>query len=105
MEQNGYTVNVKNVENMATVKTRFNVPSKLYSCHTVIVDGYILEGHVPAADVARLLTERPDDIIGLAVPGMPVGSPGMTVEGVEPQAYNVIAFDSSGKTEIFSSYP
>ena len=105
MEQNGYTVNIKNVENMATVKNRFNVPPKLYSCHTVIVDGYILEGHVPADDVARLLTERPDDIIGLAVPGMPVGSPGMTIEGVEPQAYNVIAFDNAGNTEIFNSYP
>ena len=68
------------------------------------MDGYVIEGHVPIAEIERLLAERPD-IIGLAVPGMPVGSPGMEVEGAAPQPYNVIAFDKSGGTEVFASYP
>lgn len=68
------------------------------------MDGYVVEGHVPVAEIRRLLAERPD-IIGLAVPGMPVGSPGMEVEGSTPQPFEVIAFDKSGKTEVFASYP
>jgi hypothetical protein len=67
------------------------------------VDGYIVEGHVPAADIERMLTERPD-IAGLAVPGMPVGAPGMEVQGMDPEPYDVIAFDTSGKTSVFASY-
>jgi hypothetical protein len=79
-------------------------PIELQSCHTAIVDGYIIEGHVPLAEIERLVVERPD-IAGLAVPGMPVGSPGMEVEGVAPHPYDVIAFDKSGRTEVFASYP
>ena len=75
----------------------------LQSCHTAIVDGYIIEGHVPAADVKRLLSEKPD-ILGLAVPGMPIGSPGMEVAGTPAQAYEVIAFDKDGNTQVFSRY-
>ncbi len=67
------------------------------------MDGYIVEGHVPAADIERMLTERPD-IAGLAVPGMPVGAPGMEVQGMDPEPYDVIAFDTSGKTSVFASY-
>jgi hypothetical protein len=67
------------------------------------VDGYIIEGHVPIAEIERLIAERPD-ITGLAVPGMPLGSPGMEVEGVDPQPYDVIAFDKSGRTEVYGSY-
>jgi hypothetical protein len=104
MEQNGYTAQVEDVENLVAVKTRYQVPLQLQSCHTAIVDGYIIEGHVSVAEIERLLTERPD-IAGLAVPGMPVGSPGMEVAGAVPQPYEVIAFDESGKTEIFASYP
>jgi hypothetical protein len=73
------------------------------SCHTAIVDGYVIEGHVPAAEVERLLAERPD-VLGLAVPGMPAGSPGMEVEGVAPQPFNVVSFDAAGNTELFASY-
>jgi hypothetical protein len=65
------------------VKSRYQVPPELQSCHTAIVDGYIIEGHVPVAEIERLLTERPD-ITGLAVPGMPIGSPGMEVDGADP---------------------
>lgn len=89
---------------MSEVITRYQVPPDLQSCHTAIVDGYVIEGHVPAADIDRLLAERPQ-IAGLAVPGMPVGAPGMEVQGMEPQAYDVIAFDKQGKTSIYASYP
>jgi hypothetical protein len=104
MAQNGYTAKVEDVQDLADVKSRYQVPPQLQSCHTAIVDGYIIEGHVPVSEIERLVTERPD-IAGLAVPGMPVGSPGMEVEGVDPQPFDVIAFDKSGRTEIFASYP
>lgn len=67
------------------------------------MDGYIIEGHVSVAEISRLLAERPN-ITGLAVPGMPIGSPGMEVEGAAAQPYEVIAFDHSGETEVFASY-
>ena len=89
---------------MAEVKSRYHIPLQLQSCHTAIVNGYVIEGHVPVADIERLLAEQPD-IVGLAVPGMPVGSPGMEVAGVSPQPFAVIAFDKSGKTEVFATYP
>ena len=104
MEQNGYTAQVKGVQDLAAVKTRYQVPGELQSCHTAIVDGYIIEGHVPVTEIERLLIERLD-IVGLAVPGMPVGSPGMEVEGAALQSYEVIAFAQSGRTEIFANYP
>ncbi len=104
MEQNGYTVKVKDVGDLTEVKAEYHVPAELRSCHTAIVNGYVIEGHVPAAAVERLAAERPD-IVGLAVSGMPAGSPGMDVEGAKPQPFNVIAFDKSGKTEVFASYP
>ena len=104
MERHGHTVSVRDVQNLTAVKSQYQVPVQLQSCHTAIVDGYIIEGHVPVAEIERLLAERPD-ITGLAVPGMPVGSPGMEVEGAAPQPFDVIAFDNSGRTAIFASYP
>ena len=104
MELEGYTVQGEDVDNLVSVKNQYNVPVELQSCHTAIVDGYIIEGHVPAVEIERLLTERPD-VAGLAVPGMPVGSPGMEVEGTAPQPFDVIAFDKSGNTQVFASYP
>ena len=92
------------MQNLADVKTSNQVPAELQSCHTAIVDGYVLEGHVPVDEIERLVTEKPN-IIGLAVPGMPVGPPGMAVEGAAPQPYNVIAFDKSGNAEVYASYP
>jgi hypothetical protein len=73
------------------------------SCHTALVAGYIVEGHVPAADVARLLKERPA-IAGIAVPGMPIGSPGMEVPGTKPQRFDVIAFGKDGSTGVFATH-
>ena len=103
MEENGYTVKVNNLSDLTNVKRDHQVPAELQSCHTAVVDGYIIEGHVPASDIERLLAEKPD-IAGLAVPGMPVGSPGMEVTGAADQPYDVIAFDKSGQTEVFASY-
>jgi hypothetical protein len=104
MKENDYLVQVEDVQDLVSVKRRYQVPSELQSCHTAIVDGYVIEGHVPVEDVERLLSERPD-IIGLAVPGMPVGSPGMEVAGVDPQPFDVLSFDSTGTVEVFSSHP
>lgn len=97
----GFRVHVEDRVEMIPVKREHGVPLDLASCHTALVDGYVLEGHVPAADVARLLTERPD-VDGLAVPGMPMGSPGM--EGPREDAYDVIAFDADGGREVFASH-
>lgn len=103
MEANGYTVRVNDTKDLTAVKAQYKVPSTLQSCHTAIVDGYIIEGHVPVEVIEQLLTEKPD-IYGLAVPGMPIGSPGMEVEGAESQPYDVIAFDQAGNMEVFASY-
>jgi len=102
MEGNGYTMQVKDVNDLTAVKRDHQIPAQLQSCHTAIVDGYIIEGHVPVADIERLLTERPD-IAGLAVPGMPAGSPGME-SGGSTQPYDVIAFDKAGQFQVFASY-
>ena len=103
MKDNGYKLQVQDVQDLTAVKERYQVPSQLQSCHTAIVDGYVIEGHVPIVEIERLLTERPN-VSGLAVPGMPIGSPGMEVAGAESQPYDVIAFDDAGGLEIFASY-
>ena len=96
-------VAVQDSADMGAIKDREGVPDELRSCHTMIVDGYVIEGHVPAGDVARLLRERPADVEGLAVAGMPLGSPGMEMGG-RTQPYQVIAFGPAGK-RVFASYP
>ena len=103
MEENGYRVQIENVNDLTVVKRNQQIPPQLQSCHTAIVDGYVIEGHVPVTDIERLLEERPA-IAGLAVPGMPVGSPGMEVDGAADQHYDVIAFDEEGQTQVFASY-
>ena len=79
------------------------MPGRVRSCHTALVGGYVLEGHVPAEDVQRLLRQRPG-IVGVGVPGMPIGSPGMEVAGVKPQKYDVLAFNKAGETHVFASH-
>jgi hypothetical protein len=86
---------------MNAVKTQHHVPQAVQSCHTALVGGYVIEGHVPASDIKRLLRERPA-IIGLAVAGMPAGSPGM--EGPAPRKYDVLSFDKDGKTRVFATH-
>jgi hypothetical protein len=75
------------------------IPEELHACHTAVIDGYVIEGHVPADVIQKLLKEKPA-VLGLAVPGMPVGSPGM--EGGKPEAYNVLAFDKHGQTTVYA---
>jgi len=103
METKGYPVEVLDDQGSDAVQVRTQVPEALRSCHTAIVDGYLVEGHVPVREIERLLSERPD-ILGLAVAGMPIGSPGMPVEGADPEPFDVMAFDSSGNVEVFASY-
>ena len=90
----GFAVAVEETTDLQTVRKRLGVPADLAACHTAEVDGYVLEGHVPAAAVRRLLDKRPT-AIGLAVPGMPAGSPGM--EGGVPQRYDVVLFGTTGR--------
>lgn len=103
MEANGFTATVSDVDDMNAIKTKHGLPASLRSCHTTLVDGYVVEGHVPASYVQRLLKERPK-ISGIGVPGMPIGSPGMEVAGMKPQSFDVFSFDKSGKTQIFASH-
>ena len=104
MEQNGFPVTAKDFESREAEQAVSQVPAPLQSCHTAIVDGYILEGHVPVQEINRLLAERPAGVVGLAVPGMPIGSPGMEVPGQPNQPYDVLAFDQAGRTQVFASY-
>ncbi|MGH7331675.1 MAG: DUF411 domain-containing protein [Candidatus Rokuibacteriota bacterium] len=84
------------------IKQRLGVPPALQACHTAQVDGYVIEGHVPADLIDRLLRERPA-VAGLAVPGMPVGSPGMEAPGHAPQRYQIRTFDRSGRTTVYDT--
>jgi hypothetical protein len=99
--KHGYRVDAKDSPNMSEIKRTLGVPTGLTACHTAMVNGYLIEGHVPAADIDRLLAQKPK-IAGLAVPGMPAGSPGMEGEGA--QHYQVLTFDKSGKTTVFASH-
>lgn len=93
-----FEVDSRDVTDLPNIKRDVGVPTELASCHTALVDGYVIEGHVPAEAIRKLLDEHPE-IAGLAVPGMPVGSPGM--EGPNPQPYTVFAFDRAGKATPF----
>ncbi len=98
----GYRVTAIDVNDLATVKTRYGVSDQFASCHTAEIAGYVVEGHVPAAAVDQLLSSRPA-LRGLAVPGMPIGSPGMEVPGQSPERYDVIGF--GGDThKVFMSF-
>jgi len=103
LKKNGYRVLVRDVSNLGPIKERVGVPYGMGSCHTAEVGGYFLEGHVPAADIARLLEERPK-AKGLTVPGMPVGSPGMEIEGMEAQPYDVHLVGSDGSTSVYAHH-
>jgi len=99
----GFAATVTDVDDMTAIKAKHRVPSQARSCHTALVGGYVVEGHVPAADVQRMLTQQPA-IVGIAVPGMPIGSPGMEVAGMKPQPYDVLAFNKLGETHVFASH-
>lgn len=102
MEQNGFNVTAHNVKDLISVKKQHGVTPRLSSCHTAVVEGYVIEGHVPAEDVKRLLRERPD-AWGLAVAGMPIGSPGME-QGDRKDRYDVLLIDKQGKTTVYARH-
>lgn len=100
LEENGFRVKSIDTQDVAVLKARYGVPGDLTSCHTAVVDGYVVEGHVPAEEIKRMLTEEAD-VAGLTVPGMPMGSPGM--EGPRTDSYDIIAFQKDGRRSIYAS--
>jgi hypothetical protein len=103
LRKEGFAVTVNDVRDIAAVKDNYHVPQPLRSCHTALINGYVVEGHVPLADIKRILKEKAA-VSGIAVPGMPIGSPGMEVPGTTPQSYQVIAFDARGGSRVFATY-
>jgi hypothetical protein len=101
LEHSGLEVEVITVDETQTVRDRFGVPHELASCHTAVAGDYWVEGHVPADLVQQLLRERPSDIQGIAVPGMPAGSPGM--ESSQPVTYQVLSVDDSGEVDVYAT--
>lgn len=102
LRRQGFTVRVENLANLRPIKAKYGVPADLEACHTALVDGYVVEGHVPADLIVRLLRERPP-VVGLAVPGMPAGSPGMEWPGGAGERYQVFTFDRRGKAGVFAT--
>ena len=103
LRKHGFDVKTQNVPNTAAYRARFGIPQAMGSCHTATIGGYALEGHVPAAEIRRLLREKPR-AIGLAVPGMPMGSPGMEQAGMPADAYDVLLIRKNGSHVIYRHY-
>jgi hypothetical protein len=102
LEKNGFKVKAYNTDQLNDIKAKLGLTDgRLMSCHTAVIDGYVVEGHVPAEDIKRLLSERPE-IAGITAPGMPQLSPGMHSE--TPKGYDVLSFDNDGNIEVYSSY-
>jgi hypothetical protein len=101
LRTSGFAVSVNNIPNMDTFRAKAGVPAALASCHTALVSGYVVEGHVPAADIRKLLAERPK-ALGLAVPGMPMGAPGM--DAPHARGYDVLLFQADGTTRVYRAY-
>lgn len=101
---NQKSFNIKDVisDDMQAIKEKYGVPEKLASCHTAVVDGYVIEGHVPVADIQKLLQTKPK-VLGIAAPGMPMGSPGMEM-GSQKQDYQVMSFDKDGNVQVFATH-
>lgn len=103
LEQAGFTPRIVESNDMAATKRAIGVPDKVQSCHTAVVEGYFVEGHVPASDIRRLLKDKPA-ALGLAVPDMPVGSPGMEVPGVAPEKFQTLLVGADGKSTVFAQH-
>ncbi len=101
LRANDIDVDVKETNDLAAIKRQYGVAESFEGCHTILLDGYVIEGHVPAGDIQRLLAEKPD-ALGLAVPGMPMGSPGM--EGASSDPYDVLLVKKDGTSEVFAQY-
>lgn len=104
LEANGFSVQAHDVDNLLPYKEQAKLGAGMGSCHTAFVDGYAIEGHVPARDIKRLLLEKPE-ISGLTVPRMPIGSPGMEVEGRPADAYQVLSYKDGKELGVFTDYP
>ncbi|GAA6622448.1 DUF411 domain-containing protein [Scytonema sp. NUACC26] len=102
MQQNGFHIKDIKTDEIEAIKEKYNLPQELASCHTAIIDGYVMEGHIPANDIKQFLQQKPT-LAGLAVPGMPVGTPGMEV-GNKKQPFAVVAFDNKGEVKVFQEY-
>ena len=102
IKANGFEASVTDVPDMRSIRTRYKIPGNLTSCHTSVVGGYVVEGHVPASDIRRLLKEKPQGIVGLTIPGMPASAPGMDMQPFQP--YEVLSFTADGKTAVFSKH-
>ncbi len=103
LRASGFSPTVHDEENMSAIKDEMGVPKDVRSCHTALVDKYLIEGHVPASDIRRLLAERPK-VAGLAVPGMPSSTPGMATPGAPAEPYEVVAFTSAGVTSLYARH-
>lgn len=101
LQESGFTVNTHHVEDTSDYRMKFGMPEALGSCHSAKVEGYALEGHVPAAEIKRLLAEKPK-AVGLSVPAMPIGSPGM--EGPRKDPFDVLLVQQNGKHSIYKHY-
>ena len=102
LQSNGFMASVKETTDIEPIKVRYHVTPELRSCHTAVVGGYAIEGHVPAADIKRLLAAKPPGIAGLTIPGMPASAPGM--DGTPFVAYTVLSFDAKGTTAVFAQH-
>ena len=104
MKKAGFQTSVTDMpqQSLDDVKAKHKVPAAVHSCHTAVVNGYVVEGHVPADEVKRLLKEKLK-VTGIAVPGMPINSPGMEASGMKGQPYDVLSFDAQGKTKVFAT--
>jgi hypothetical protein len=103
MEQAGFAIDVEDRQDLSVIKSQLNISSNMQSCHTAVSGGYFFEGHVPADEVKRFLTEKPADAAGLSVPGMPIGSPGMEMDG-RHDAYQVMLVTKQGEERIYSQH-
>lgn len=103
LDQAGFTPRVIESSDMAATKRVFGVPDTVQSCHTAVVEGYFVEGHVPASDIRRLLKDKPA-VLGLAVPDMPVGSPGMEVPGFAPEKFETLLVGANGQTAVYGKH-
>ena len=101
MQEAGFEVKTTDVDDVTVYKKKYGLPAGMGSCHTAVVDGYVVEGHVPADVVKRMLEEKPD-IAGIAVPGMPIGSPGME-QGDHVDSYEIVTFNAAGETTVYAT--
>lgn len=102
LQGKNYNVTIEHTRDVLAVKKRLGIPEKLAACHTAVIDGYVIEGHITHRDIKRLLLFRPE-VKGIAVPGMPIGTPGME-SGSKLESHNVMSFDEHGNTEVFAEH-